>query len=172
MLAMTILMIISFGLMMTISILSFLSFNIKLVIIFICGFTLGVSLMVVTAGNNIAATSLTESEKGIGFGILFTIRSLVFVISPFGFASLYSLSKDIGYPSLVFGVGIVMCCVALITAIFVLRPKLNYAEKNGIVYKYDNHDKEKKLIQNGNGYDISGQDSLGYVQTKEDDNYT
>lgn len=88
------------------------------------------------AANSIVSCNLIENEQGIGFGVVFAVRSLSWAIAPYSFSMLYYLSQNINITQLIFFYAILFMIIALILIAIPLRIYINYAKINKKQYTF------------------------------------
>jgi len=141
-------MIIGFIFMMILSWISHILF------VILSGIFIMMSMIAFPASNGIATKYLNIEEQGIGFGIIYSIRALGWIIAPIIFSVFYDYFKSNGLPGFSVLILAIMCCIALIIALIPLRKSIDNAIKNGIKYRYNN-DIQYESVSNIESSDVS-----------------
>ena len=115
---------------------SFMQWIKSVVIASIAGILLTCGFIAFPAANGIVTKHLTKSEQGIGFGVIFAVRSLTWIIAPVGFAEMYAIFKRSGAPSMTMFMGAIMILIALIVIWWPLRKTLNETVRTGRKYSF------------------------------------
>ena len=115
---------------------SFMQWIKSMVIASIAGILLTSGFISFPAANGIVTKHLTKSEQGIGFGVIFAVRSLTWIIAPVGFAEMYAIFKNGGVPSMTMFMGAIMILIALIVIWWPLRKTLDETVRTGKKYSF------------------------------------
>ena len=142
---------------------SFLQWIKSMVIPFIGGVLITCGFISFPAANGIVTKHLSKSEQGIGFGVIFAVRSLTWIIAPISFAEMYALFKNGGVASMTMYMGAIMILFAVFIIWFPLRRTILDTVRTGRKYSFStvelqmmgNDDgRNRNLSQNGlNGKD-------------------
>eukprot|EP01084_Bolivina_argentea_P222961 377329_1 len=100
------------------------------------------------AANGIVSKYLSKSEQGEGFGVIFAVRSLTWIIAPISFAWMYSIFKEAGIPAMTMYMASFMIMFALIVIMFPLTKTLEEADRLGTVFSLSTV--ELQMMSKGN----------------------
>eukprot|EP01083_Nonionella_stella_P132980 404347_1 len=90
------------------------------------------------AANGIVTAYLSKSEQGIGFGVIFAVRSLTWILAPISFSQIYSFSKEIGLPAMLMYMAAIMVSFAFLIVLFPLRNALNNVRRGKYSFSTNN----------------------------------
>ena len=121
-------LIVSFGL------LSMLVYIKHIIVIIVSGFCITTGFVAFSAANGIVTKYLNTKEQGIGFGVVFSIRSITWTLAPYSFALLYDKFTKMGFPVFTYLVACFLLIFALLLVMFPLHNALNKAHDNKAQY--------------------------------------
>ena len=128
--------------------LSLLQWIKSMVIPVIGGCLLTCGFIAFPAANGTVTKHLTKNEQGIGFGVIFAVRSLTWILAPVSFAEMYSFFKEKGVPSMTMYSAAFMIMFAMIIIVWPLR--MTVMETERLQKKYSFGTVELQMMDNEN----------------------
>merc|ERR1712228_468328 len=120
----------------------------SIIIAVVGGFLITMGFIAFPAANGIVTKHLSKSEQGIGFAVIYAVRSLTWIIAPITFAETYSIFKARGVPSMVMFCAAFLLLMVVIVILFPLRRVMLKTERTGRKYAFSSV--ELQMIDDSN----------------------
>ena len=112
------------------------TFDIFLSVILMAHFQIQIGFIAFPAANGIVTKHLSKTEQGIGFAVIYAVRSLTWIIAPIAFAETYSVFKAVGLPSMVMLFAAALLFMVVIIILFPLKRTILLTETSGRKYSF------------------------------------
>eukprot|EP01084_Bolivina_argentea_P207426 353903_1 len=124
---------------------SLISFYPHLSFVFLSGILLTLGMISFPSANGLVTKYLNEKEQGIGFGVIFAVRAITWIVAPILFATMYELLKKINLEYITFLVGALLGVIELFIILYPLKKLLILIDETGKIYSFNDQSDDETV---------------------------